>query len=222
MQTANVNLPITVTGRHVSITESMRDYSTKKVEGLHLDYPRIIEAKVILDVPASHRQYAEIILYCADHITIEADSEAPDIYTAIDETISKIARRMRKYKTRLLAKKQRPRKHQSIRDLEERVYASTPPEDDAAEQEVPEGDLEPVIIHQENYKLRPLFTDEAIMDLELSERAFVAFQNAKTGALSILFRRKDGDYGIIEPDVTPVIEATTTGRNGAAPHANGA
>ncbi len=47
MQTQNVNLPITVTGRHVSITEPIRDYAHKKIEGLHLDYPKIIEARVI-------------------------------------------------------------------------------------------------------------------------------------------------------------------------------
>ena len=50
MQVHNVNLPITVTGRHVSVTEPMRDYAQKKIENLHLDYPRIIDAKVILDV----------------------------------------------------------------------------------------------------------------------------------------------------------------------------
>ena len=47
MQSENVNVRITVTGRHVEVTEAMRDYANKKVEGLHLDYPRIIEAKVI-------------------------------------------------------------------------------------------------------------------------------------------------------------------------------
>ena len=52
MQTANVTLPITVTGRHVEVTTAMRDFAHKKVEGLHLDYPRIIEAKVILDAVA--------------------------------------------------------------------------------------------------------------------------------------------------------------------------
>ena len=60
MQIHNVNLPITVTGRHVSVTEAMRDYAYKKVENLHLDYPRIIDAKVILDVENKERQKAEI------------------------------------------------------------------------------------------------------------------------------------------------------------------
>ena len=93
MQKHNVNLPIVVTGRHVDITEAIRDYAHKKIEGLHLDYPRIIEAKVILDVQ-SHRQIAEIILFCANHIVIEVDTTTEDIYSAIDESISKIARRM--------------------------------------------------------------------------------------------------------------------------------
>ena len=58
MQTANVNVPIKVTGRHVSVTEAIKDYARHKVEHLHLDYPRIIEAHVILDVE-KHRHFAE-------------------------------------------------------------------------------------------------------------------------------------------------------------------
>ena len=192
MQVRNVNLPITVTGRHVSVTEAMRDYAHKKVEGLHLDYPKIIEAKVILDVEANRRQIAEIILFCANHITIEADTEGPDIYAAIDETIQKIARRMRKYKTRLL-KKHRAR-NGSIKHIPEQVYTE---ESLNGEQE----DIEPVLIHQENYRIRPLFPDEALMDLELSERPFMAFKNAKTQKLAIVYRRKDGEYGMIEPSI---------------------
>ena len=192
MQTANVNLPITVTGRHVDVTESMRDFAHKKVEGLHLDYPRIIEAKVILDVQGKNRQMAEIILFCANHITIEASSETEDMYKSIDETMGKIARRMRKFKTRLL-KSHRPRSNETIKHLHEQVFKSEVTE----EQE--EKKTEPVIIHQENYRVRPLFTDEAIMEMELSERSFIVFRNAETEQLSVLFRRKDGDYGMIEP-----------------------
>lgn len=189
----------------MSITDSMREHALKKIEGLHLDYPRIIEAKVILDVFEKHRHYAEIILYCAGHITIEADTETGDVYSAIDETISKIARRMRKYKTRLLSKKHRPRKHESIRTIEEQVFRLGGLDEALGEVGAPSDDdheeIEPVIVHQESFKLKPLYPDEAIMDLELSERPFVLFQNAKSGKLSVIFRRKDGDYGVIEPEI---------------------
>jgi len=195
MQTTNTNLPITVTGRHVSITDAMRDYALKKVQGLHLDYPKIIEAKVILDVQ-KNRQIAEIILFCANHITIEADTETGDVYSAIDETISKIARRMRKHKTRLL-KSHRPRRQDTIRALEEQVFAANSdlPDDE-------EMDPVPYIVHKENYRVRPLFTDEAIMEMELSERSFIVFENAKTDQLTVVFRRRDGDYGMIVPEAS--------------------
>ncbi len=190
MQVQNVNLPITVTGRHVTVTDAMRDHAHKKVEGLHLDYPKIIEAKVILDVQ-KNRQKAEVILHCANHITIEADTETEDMYASIDETLSKIARRMRKYKTRML-KSHRPRK-QDIRHLEEKIFSGDMPEDH-------EEELKPVIVHKDNYRIRPLFEEDAIMEMELSERSFIVFHNVASDRLSVLYRRKDGDYGMIEPE----------------------
>jgi len=190
MQVKNVNLPITVTGRHVTVTDAMREHAYKKIEGLHLDYPKIIEAKVILDVQ-KNRQKAEVVLHCANHITIEADTETEDMYASIDETMSKIARRMRKHKTRML-KSHRPRK-QSIRHLEERVFSSEISDDE-------DQAVKPVIIHQNNYRIRPLFEEEAIMEMELSERSFIIFHNVESDKLSVLYRRKDGDYGMIEPE----------------------
>jgi len=191
MQKHNVNLPIIITGRHIEITDAIREYSHKKIESLHLDYPRIIEAKIILDVE-HHRQIAEIILFCADHIHIEAKSTTEDIYASIDESIAKIARRMRKFKTRLL-KSHRPRKDGSIRHLEEKVFHA----DDL------HGEVETIehsYVHQEQYKVRPLYPDEAIMDLEINDRPFVVFHNQTTHRLAIMFRRKDGEYGLIEPE----------------------
>ncbi|MBE7497560.1 MAG: ribosome-associated translation inhibitor RaiA [Verrucomicrobiaceae bacterium] len=191
MQVHNVNLPIIVTGRHIEITEAIRDYAHKKIESLHLDYPRIIEAKVVLDVQGHHRQIAEIILFCANHIVIEVKSTTEDIYASIDESIAKIARRMRKYKTRLL-KSHRPRKDGSIRHIQEHVF-----HEEVVHRE--EEHVQPSYVHEESYKIRPLYPDEAIIDLEISQRPFVVFHDQQNHQLAILFRRKDGDYGLIHP-----------------------
>jgi putative sigma-54 modulation protein len=192
MQTANVNLPITVTVRHEHVTDALREYANKKIEGLHLDYPRIIEAKVILDVQKS-RHIAEIILFCANHITIEAHTEGTDMYAALDETIEKIARRMRKHKTRLL-KKHRPHRNESIRHLDVSVFEESVL-DHPAESEF---DPEPLIVHPEKYSLRTMFKEDAIMELELSDRPFVLYKSARRGCLTIVYHRKDGDYGAID------------------------
>jgi putative sigma-54 modulation protein len=192
MQTANVNLPITVTVRHEEVTDALRDYAIKKIESLHLDYPRIIEAKVILDVQ-KNRHVAEIILYCANRITIEAHTEDKDMYTALDETIEKIARRMRKHKTRLM-KKNRPHRNESIRHLEERYF-----NDDVLDHpEDAEADPVPYIIHPDRYAIRTMYKEDAIMQLELSDRPFVLYKSARRGCLTIVYRRKDGEYSAID------------------------
>jgi putative sigma-54 modulation protein len=192
MQTANVNPPITITVRHEELTQSIRDYAAKKIESLHLDYPKIIEAKFILDVQ-KNRHIAEIVLFCANHITIEAHSEAPSMYAAMDETIDKIARRMRKQKTRLM-KRNRPHRNESIRYLDQKYFteeAMDHPEDST-------HDPEPFIMHPDNYKLRTMYKEDAIMELELGDRPFVLYKSARRGCLTIIYRRKDGEYAAMD------------------------
>jgi putative sigma-54 modulation protein len=189
MQTANVNVPIRVTGRHLSITEAIKNYAETKVEHIHLDYPRIIEAHVILDIE-KHRQMAEIVLHCSNHITIEASAECDDMYAAIDGAVARITQQMRKFKTKLL-RNHRPR-GKDIKHLEEKVLHL----DETFEQL---EESEPLVIKTERYPVKPMFVDEAVLQLEMSNRQFVVFLNAKTELVNILYRRKDTGFGLIEP-----------------------
>jgi putative sigma-54 modulation protein len=190
MQTANVNVPVKVTGRHVSITEAIKNYAINKIEHLHLDYPRIIEAHVILDVE-KHRHFAEVILHCNNHITIEASEETDDMYASIDGVASKVARQMRKYKTKIL-RNHRPRKSNNVQHFDETVLAL----DETFEQL---EEAEPQVVQTERYPVKPMFTDEAVLQLEMSARQFVVFLNAKTEKINILYRRKGTGFGLIEP-----------------------
>ncbi len=192
MQTANVNVPIQVTGRHVSVTEAITAYAKSRVENLHLDYPRIIEAHVILDVE-KHRHTAEVILHCNNHITIEASEETDDMYASIDGATAKIARQMRKYKTKIL-RSHRPRGF--VKHFDEQVFAPM----DEAFAEIEES--EPEVIKTERYPVKPMFVDEAVLQIEMSSKQFVVFLNAKTEKVNVLYRRKDGGFGLIEPSFT--------------------
>lgn len=197
MQVANSHPHVTVTGRHLAITEAIHDYAVKRVESLHLDYPRIIEAHVILEVE-KHRRRAEIVLVCANHITIEASEECEDLYASLDGVASKIARQMRKYKTRLL-RQHRPRGQESIRYLEERVYAAENFVEPAPTAGSEGQHEEPVVVETERFPVKPMFVDEAVLQMEMSARQFLVFLNAKTEKVSVLYRRKKGDFGLIEP-----------------------
>ncbi len=190
MQVANAHPPIQVTGRHVSVTDAIIDYARRKIESLHLDYPRIIEAQVILDVQKI-RHTAEVILHCTNHITIDASSDTQDMYASIDQATDKIAQQMRKYKTRIM-RQHRPR-HQDVRHLDEQVFTS---------EGMDEHENEPTLVHTERYPVKPMFVDEAVLQLEMSSRQFVVFLNAKTEKVNVIYRRKHGDFGLIEPAFT--------------------
>jgi len=192
MQTANVNIPVKVTGRHVTITDAIKDYAYGKLANIHLDYPRIIEAHVILDIE-KHRHFAEIILHCNNHISIEASHECNDMYAAIDGVVAKVAQQMRKYKTKIL-RSHRPR-GQDIRHLSEQVLHL----DDS----FPEIETStPTVLKTERYEVRPMYVDEAALQIEISKQPFVIFQNAETEKVNILYRRKDGGLGLMEPSLT--------------------
>lgn len=191
---SNEAMNITVTGRHIDVTDAIRDFATKKIQAIHIDYPRIVEARVVVDVQKD-RQMAEIVLYCADHITIQASTVGTDMYASIDETVTKIMRRMRKHKTRLM-KHYRPHRSESIRKLDETVY-----QEDVLDQEVdidaPE-DPKPVRITREGYDLRTMYKEDAIMELEISGKPFVLYRNARRNVLQIVYRLSPGEYSIIE------------------------
>jgi putative sigma-54 modulation protein len=199
MQTANINLPVSVTGRHVSITEAMRDHAHKKVASLHLDYPRIIEARVILDVESNFRHRAEIVLHCANHITIEAHSTTADMYASIDETVSKVARMMRKHKTAMLKKNHRPGKGKARGEVK---FLAEVLGDNGASGAVGADEPEPlpvVLVHKEALPVKRLREMEAIEEMEVRQLPFVVFREPGADKLSILYRRKDGDYAVVHP-----------------------
>jgi putative sigma-54 modulation protein len=203
MQTRNANPPIQVTGRHVSVTEAMKEYCRRKVTTLHLDYPKIIEVQVILDVQ-KYRHQAEVILHCSNHITLEASATSNDMYASIDQVVLRIARQMRKCKTRLM-RNHRPGRQQG-REIAEsparwQWLTSRAVLDGATIEDVePEGENgAPELIQTEKYPVKPMSPEEAVLQMEFSKKQFLVFLNAKTEKVSVLYRRKHGDFGLIEP-----------------------
>ena len=180
------NPNVKVTGRHLAITDAINDYATRKIEGLHLDSPKIIEAHVILGVE-KYRHWAEVVLVCSNHITIEAREETSDLYAAIDAVMDKIARQMRKYKTKI--QNHRPRNAQMFH-VDEHVLTHDLHEEQGMHR----------VVSTERFAIKPMFVDEAVLQMELSDnRQFLVFLNAETEKVNVLYRRKNGDFGLIQP-----------------------
>lgn len=194
MKSTNAEMNINITGRHIEVTEAIREFAMKKLQGIQIDYPRIIDARVVVDVQKD-RQTAEVVLFCADHITIQASTTGADLYQAIDETVSKIMRRMRKHKTRLM-KNYRPHRSESIRKLDEKVYTEDVLDHDF-DFDAPE-DPKPIRISREGYDLKTLYKEDAILELEVSGKPFLLYRNARRNVLQIVYRLHEGEYSIIE------------------------
>ena len=186
---ANAHPPVKVTGRHLQITDAINDYATRKIESLHLDYPKIIEAHVILEVE-KYRHSAEVVLVCSNHITIEACEETDDMYAAIDAVTDKVARQMRKYKTRLM-RKHRPRKD-VIQHLEEHVLASRAGRRMTSITSIRSCGRSAI-------RSSRCLSMKRCLQLEMSHRQFLVFLNARDSRVNVLYRRKGGDFGLIEP-----------------------
>ncbi len=135
------------------------------------------------------RHIAEIVLQCGNHLTIEAREISGDLYASIDGAVDKATRQMRKYKTRM--QRHRPRKAQLFH-VDEQVLSHDFQEDEATTK----------LVHTEKFAVKPMFIDEALLQLELSESQFLVFLNAESEKVNVIYRRKKGDFGLIEPTLT--------------------
>lgn len=179
-------MDITVTGRHVEVTPAIKQYASKKLDHIGIDFPRVLSAHYILEVD-KYRQIAELIVHCGNHITIEARDVSEDLYAAIDKVVDKVARQMRKYKTKM--QNHRPR-GAKLFHVDEHVLTHDLHEDEGRHR----------VVRTEQFAIKPMFVDEAVLQMELSENhQFLVFLNAESEKVNVLYRRKNGDFGLIQP-----------------------
>lgn len=186
-------LEVDVYGRNMDVTDRVRDYATKKVSRLDRYLPGIEEARVDLAYvrsarSASDRQVAQITVRGKGFI-LRSEERADDIYAALDTALDKMQRRVERYKG----------KHYRGRgDGKSAAEVVTPP----AQEEEESGELGPIIARRKRFLLTPMSEIEAIEQMALlGHEDFFIFYNANTNSINVLYHRRDGTYGLIEPQV---------------------
>lgn len=169
-------MQVMVTFRHVEPTDGLRQHAEEKVQRVHKYLRHPIEAHVILTVE-KQRHIAEVQV-SANHLNVTATEETDDLYSAIDLAMSKIERQVKKHTAKF-------KDHKGPSNA-----AATPAENERAG----------ATIHTQRVAVKPMSVDEAVMQLKLQKNDFLLFTNAATDALSVVYRRKDGNYGLIEPE----------------------
>lgn len=189
-------MDILVSGRNVNVTEDMRDYVEKKVAKLERYMPNIGEIIVDLaEVKAANiedRHVAQLTVRNERGKVLRAEERSSDIMMAIDAAVDKLSRQVERYKGR--GKQRRRGKGLSAAEQIE-AYEAALEAESASEVE---GD----IVRRKRFLVMPMGEDEAIEQLELLDHDFFLYYNPDTATINVVYRRKDGGYGVLEPELS--------------------
>jgi putative sigma-54 modulation protein len=189
-------LEVEIYGRNLDVTDRLNDYVTKKVSKLDRKLAGIDDARVDLAYvksarSASDRQVAQITVRGKGFI-LRTEERADDIFAALDTAVDKMERQIERYKGK------RNRGRGDGRSAAEVVAA--PVAEVEVEEETDTG--APVIVRRKQFQVAPMDEEEAIEQMSLlGHESFFVFFNVNTSKMNVLYKRRDGSYGLIEPEI---------------------
>lgn len=184
---------IKISGRKVSVTDGMRQRVNEKIgDALKVFDIKPMSCDVVLRVDKNRsnpeRKMCEVTVFVRDNVVrVEAADE--DMYVAIDTAADKVTRQLRKYKTRVVDRKQRSaqtiRGGATIDDLGDLI----------------EADDDDQLVREKYIDLRPMSEEEALVQTDFLGHDFYVFENATTGLVNVIYHRHNGGYGILKPRI---------------------
>jgi putative sigma-54 modulation protein len=179
-------MTVDITGRHIEITEPLRKFATDRLERLRGIIDGVMEVHFILTVEKHQRHIAELNIKTR-HDFCHGEEVSTDMYTSIAAVLDKLEKQILRSKGKNMARKRRNNVG---------VVTTTARE---AEQEI--GQKLPRIIRTHEVAAKPLSVDDAALEVDEVEAGFLVFRNAETQRLNVVYKRKDGNIGWIEPEV---------------------
>ena len=181
-------------GDNLTITDAIRNYIEEKVGKLERYFNNVPNAVAHVRVKTYSNSTTKIeVTIPLKDVTLRAEERHDDLYAGIDLITNKLERQVRKYKTRV-NRKHRDRGDQEVFVAE--VQEASPEEVSGAEEPVSDSDIE--IIRSKQFSLKPMDSEEAVLQMNLLGHDFFIFTDRETDGTSIVYRRKDGKYGLIE------------------------
>jgi len=195
-------MDIIVTGRKMTVSDALREYVEEKISNsVKVFNISPMVAEVVLRKernPANPRpSTVEVTIRTKGHIIRTEESEE-DMYAAIDVAAAKVERQLRKYKTKVVDRKLRAK----------RLVDLVVPEDSILELDAQEEYREELdhVVRVKEIELEALTEEEALIQLDLLAHDFYVFLNNVDGLVNVMYRRKDGSYGVIKPKIETLEE----------------
>jgi putative sigma-54 modulation protein len=177
-------MKVNILGKNIEITEGLRNAVEKKLSRLDKFFEHEQEAFATLSVQKA-RQIIEVTIRF-EGVMLRSEEANTDMYAAIDIVSDKLERQMIKHKSRL-----------------ERKYHVNVPlkyKDIPAYQFKDDEEREPKIVRTKRFAVKPMSSEEAVLQMDLLGHDFFVYSDDKSGAVNVVYKRKDGNYGLIEPE----------------------
>ena len=176
-------MEIVIHGDKLKITDAMKEYIEEKLEKLnkYLENSENIRASIMVKVK-NHEQRVEITIPLKAYI-LRSEEAKEDFYAAVDKTIDKLERQIRKNKTRIMSKQSK-----SNRDFDIAAFSEE------------DSDDEKKILKRKKVEVKPMNEEEAILQMELLGHQFYMYKDSDTDQVAVVYKRMDGNYGIIESE----------------------
>lgn len=171
-----------IVGKNIDVTPSLKETVEHKLGKLERYFTPDTEIHVTLSVQREH-QKIEVTIPVKGNI-IRSEQESTDMYVSIDLVEEVIERQLRKYKNKLIAR------HQEGNNFNDELFESEETYDD--------GEIK--IVRSKRFGIKPMFPEDACVQMELLGHSFFVFCNAETDEVCVVYRRKDGTFGLIEPE----------------------
>ena len=178
-----------VKGRNITVTESLRSYAEEKLVklGKNLNSASRMELELFCEKNPriEDNQVAEATIFTKGPV-LRAKGASTDMYASIDLVADKLDRQVKKYRGKLVS-------HNA------HVRGSLPPDRGLELLDEEDEEREPQIVKTKQFSIKPMSAEEAALQMELIGHDFFVFRNAETNETNVIYRRRDGDYGLIEP-----------------------
>jgi putative sigma-54 modulation protein len=177
-------MQVTIAGRHVEVTAGLKSAIHSKLQRLEELFPKAKKVQVVLTVE-KYRHTAEIHFH-AEHVEFSAKKTTKDMYASVDAAIKALEQQASKKKGKLRSPKQlRAGSVKAVKRLKLGTLSHEAP-------------IMPKVVRQRRLDSKPMREEDAVMELVESGKDFMVYEDARTGRAHVLFRREDGNFGLIE------------------------
>jgi putative sigma-54 modulation protein len=187
-------MDVKIHSHNLEVTQRLESYVEKKTDRLDRYMPNLTDVNVDLSTEntrsAGERQVAQITVRDDRGTILRAEERSSDIFAAIDAVIDKLYRQIKRYR----GKQKRRWRGNSIQD--EAIIGEPLPLDEEDAEEIEQN-----IVRYKRFPIQPMSAEEAIEQMELLGHDFFVFFSAEEEAINVLYRRRDGNYGILQPDM---------------------